>query len=111
MPLMYKGVEIFGGLGLHPLVSFVWMGVLGKTIGVGTMRDLLENARASKHSAALSWRCSLYRSGRFGLLRGIYGYLATPLALAKYWVGLRMDPFSVTSFMFASRDARPLFRR
>jgi hypothetical protein len=71
---------------------------------------LLGLADRACHKASWVWRCTFYRSGRFGVARRILGYLLTPFARLQYLLALWFDPFSCRVFMFPSWAKGPLLR-
>lgn len=91
------------------LTTLVWEG--SKRSDPSRALRMLRYADLTHHKAALIWRCRLYRSGSFGLLRRILGYGLTPIAKLRYRIALLFDPFSPRVFLFQSSATAPLFRR
>jgi hypothetical protein len=89
-------------------VSFVWNGVGTKDRYPSTALKLLQLANQADHKAALIWKCVFYKSGRFGVVRRLLGYLLTPFARLRYGIALWIDPFSSRVFVFQKQIAGPL---
>lgn len=87
------------------LVTFVWSGRDPTGRNRQAAYDLL--SRAAGHRAEMIWRCRLNRSGEFGWLRQLYGYLLTPVAFVRYAIALWNDPFSSTVLVFQPWMTRP----
>lgn len=92
------------------VISFVVLGIYAGKPGTRLIERLLARASASRHGAALAWRCSLYRAGRVGIVRAIIGVLLSPLAISKYWIHLRLSPFAATTYRFDPNATSPLFK-
>ena len=71
---------------------------------------LLGLADRVHHKASWVWRCTFYRSGRFGTARRALGYLLMPLARLRYVLALWLDPLSCRVFMFPTWAKGPLLR-
>jgi hypothetical protein len=81
-------------------VTFVWNGWGTKERYPSVALTLLRRAARAGHKAELLWRCRLYASGQFGLVRRLFGYLVTPIALLRYLFAFWADPFSCRVFVF-----------
>jgi TPR repeat protein len=92
------------------LVTFVWNGWGTKERYPSTALELLERAERTEHKAALVWRCRLYMSGQFGLLLRLAGYATLPVALLRYALAVRRDPYSSKVFLFPIWVRDPVIR-
>src|SRR5437016_6378574 len=91
-------------------VTFIWNGLGTKDRYPSTALKLLKLAEQANHKSALIWRCMFYRSGQFGVVRRLFGYLFTPFARLRYVLALWIDPFSCRVFVFQTGATGPLFR-
>jgi hypothetical protein len=73
------------------------------------MLRFLNEATMLGHKGALSLRCGLYRTGRFGIARKIVGWVLMPFARARYVFALWRDPFSESVMWIQPTDERPTF--
>lgn len=90
--------------------KFAWNGWGTRDIYPSVSLVLLRRADEAHHRAALLTRCTFYRSGKFGILFKLIGYLATPYAFMRLALALLRDPFSCRVFSFQESTAGPLFR-
>ena len=61
------------------------------------------------HKSAMLWRCTLYRSGLFGLWKRLVGLVLTPIAYCRLVISAFFwRPFSAQVFNFPLRLKRPL---
>jgi hypothetical protein len=59
------------------------------------------------HAGTSSRRYAFYRSGRFGVVNLVLGYVLVPFAIVKYFFAARMSPYSARVFAFTREsDAR-----
>lgn len=87
------------------LVAFVWNGRDPTNLNRRIAYDLLKHVE--RHKAALMWRCRLNRSGQFGCIRRLLGYLLTPAAFIRYAAAFWKDPFSCSVLVFQPWMTRP----
>lgn len=90
---------------------FAWYGVgmPRRTLDL-TMLFLRKASRSGPVAGALLWRCTLYRSGAFGVLRRTMGYLLWPYAWVYLLVVTWIDPCSERTFAFDVVSKIPAFR-
>jgi TPR repeat protein len=82
--------------------TFVWNGWGMKERYPAAALELLGRAQRAGHKAAFVWRCRFYMSGQFGLLRRVFGYAALVIAVSRYLLAVRRDPYSSKVFLFAA---------
>lgn len=87
------------------LVTFVWNGWDPTSRNRCVAYNLLNHAR--DHKAAMLWRCRLRRSGEFGWIMQLLGYLLTPIALIRYALAFWENPFSCKVLIFQPWMKRP----
>ena len=91
-------------------VTFIWNGWGTRDTYPGVALKMLHHADRVHHKAALVWRCKMYRSGKFGLLRKCLGGLILPMARLRYLWATLGDPFSPDVFVFQTWATGPFFR-
>lgn len=106
--LQRSGVQLFSPAMLD-LARFVWHG-WGVEPDPRIAVEMLSHASALKHFSALLFKCAFLRTGKLGVVRQLIGYSLTPLALVRYMIALRFDPFGPSTFFFDPNARRPLFR-
>jgi hypothetical protein len=89
---------------------FIWHGWVTKEPYAGLALKALRRADQTGHKAAFEWRCFLYKSGEFGIVRRLFGYLLAPIARLRYILALWRDPFSCRVFKFQIGASGPLLR-
>jgi hypothetical protein len=87
------------------LVTLVWNGRDPTGRNRRVAYDLLNHADG--HKAAMVWRCRLNRSGEFGLIRQLLGYLLAPVAFLRYAVAFWTNPLSCKVLVFQPWMTRP----
>jgi hypothetical protein len=87
------------------LVTLVWNGCDPTGRNRRVAYDLLNHADG--HKAAMVWRCRLNRSGEFGWIRQLLGYLLAPVAFIRYALAFWMNPLSCKVLVFQPWMTRP----
>lgn len=91
-------------------VVFAWNGWGMKERDTGAALRLLRVAFSLRHAMALKWLCRLYRSGEFGIWRRVLGLFLMPIAVVRYALAIRHDPFS-EHVLTLSMNTSPLYTR
>ena len=92
------------------LVTFVWRGWGIKERSPQLARDLLRRAFSQHHALAVWWLSNFYRSGQFGALRWVLGWLLAPGAVVWGTLQIRRDPFSSRVFSLSTSSDGPFFK-
>lgn len=87
------------------LVTFVWNGRDPTGRNRRAAYNLLSHAK--EHRAEMAWRCRLNRSGEFGRVRQLLGYLLTPVAFIRYAAAFWKNPLSCKVLVFQPWMTRP----
>jgi hypothetical protein len=91
-------------------VTFVWNGWGTKAVYPSVAVILLRRADSFDHKAALTWKCKMYGSGKFGPWRRLFGYMVMPFARLRYLFAALVDPFSSRVFAFQGSMPGSVFR-
>lgn len=87
------------------LVTLVWNGRDPTGRNRQVAYDLLKHADG--HQAAMIWRCRLNRSGEFGRMKQLLGYLLVPVAFFRYAAAFWANPLSCKVLVFQPWMTRP----
>jgi TPR repeat protein len=113
-PAAILAMERAAKLGFPPatldFVTFVWKGWGVKERNPRAALFVLRRAFRSHHSAALIWLAGMYRSGQFGIIRCMAGWLLMPFARLRQFCALMRDPFSCRAFSLSTVRRRPIFK-
>lgn len=108
--LRQSGAQLFPPAALD-LSRYVWHGWGIAEPDKRIAMQLLRHADALGHAASLLVRSTFYRSGQLGVARRILGYFLYPVALMRYGLELRFNPFSARVFLVDLRVKRSVFKR
>jgi len=92
------------------LAQFAWYGVGTQPRDLKLTEFYLKKAAARGHKAAFSWTCGLYRTGKFGRLRQLKGYVLAPPASLCLVIAVWRNPFSENVLVFDGDGKRPALR-
>jgi len=80
--------------------TFVWNGWGTKALYSAAAMKLVQIASREGHKGALIWQCTMFGSGRFGVLRQLLGYALMPFARLRYMLAVLSNPYSRCVFLF-----------